>query len=388
MNYRELYEKYKNRYLKLKSKIYQDGGSLQSDLDRNIKNMSIDELLKIGPVKQYIIDEILSTKKLDNNEFDNIVFENSLGEGHFGKTYKIILGDNRIAIAKVMPNAEINKKYLEAEIVSHSLINKSNCNLPKIYGYFENVNYNGQNVNIIIAEFIKGNNLLKELSSNDFNILNSEHFYFINVWINRLENTVKCLHNNGIVHRDIKVDNVMIKYDINNNATRNAILIDYGLSCRYIAFCIPEMYVPITSPLKIINQKNKTESIDIEKMNDCYSLGILILDVLSLVIDKELFHTGVSKEINIRKLEFDKLMENINRFINRILDKYPIVKILTDKAYRYIKFGLSQKEMNVLESGIIDIEPTLKYDKNEYIDVYDGYLDGYKDEYLDVSKYI
>lgn len=381
MHSKKLHEIYRDKYLNLKK---QTGGSLQSDITRNIKNMSIDDLLKIGPIKRYIIDEILSYKRLPNEEFGNIEFQNSLGEGHFGKTFKINYKGEE-AIAKIMPSTNESKKFFEAEIVSHTLINKSGCNLPKIYGFFEDIIYDGKNVDVIIAEFIKGNNMLKELSNNNLNIMNSEHFYFINIWINKLESTVKCLHQSGIVHRDIKVDNVMIKYDKNNNATKNAILIDYGLSCRYIAFCLSEMYVPITSPIKIINRKNKVENIEIEKMNDCYSLGILILDVLSLVINKELFHGKIPAEINIRKLEFGKLMEYINRFVNDILNKYPIARILTDKAYKYIRLGLTEKEETVLDNGVFDKEVVLA---NYSQPLQNSSLDlGYGNEYSEYSGY-
>lgn len=407
MDYINQYKKYKNEYLKLKHKS-QSGGSLTEDLSRAIQNMTIFDLFKVSTSKQYFVDTILSTKKLSESEFSKISFIKELGAGAFGQTQRILVSDDIIkdgiviipkgtlAIAKVMTATEERKKYFTSEIVSHALINKTDCGLPKIYGFFENVIYDGKNSNVIIAEIINGKNLLKELTENTYDIMNSEHFYFITVWINRLENTVRCLHKNGIAHRDIKVDNVMIRYDDQKNATKESILIDYGLSCKYISLCLPEMYQQATSPIKYIETKNKTRTIDTEMLNDNYALGILILDVLSLVIDKQLFHQTITREqLKVSKLNFDSLMTHINEFVNKILTKYPILKMLTDKAYKNIKLGLSEKELPVLESGISDKEPTLQrwyatQPENELnVNLYSNYPDLYsnKNQYGEISSY-
>ncbi len=371
MDYKHKYLKYKNKYLK--EKIKQSGGASFSEIRALLKTMTIDDLLKSPDIKKQIIDAILSTKRISKNDFDKLTLDKMLGEGHFGKTYKVFINDDIIkdnhiivpkgtnAIVKIMSDAnEENHNVIVSEIVSHTLINRTDCHLPKLYGFIENVIHDNKKVIIIISELVNGKNLQNELKEYKYDIMNSEHFYFINIWIHKLENTVNCLHRHGIVHRDIKVDNVMIEYNNNGTPTTNAILIDYGLSCMYMSFCLKNMYFPATSPIKFIKSKEKTRTIEIEKLNDYYALGILILDVLSLLVDNKLFHDTISMTHDtVSKLEFNKIMNEINEFINRILNKYSIAKVLTDKAYKYIRLGLSEKEMTVIESGIVDKELTM-----------------------------
>jgi len=389
----------------------QIGGSLDEDLNDTLKNMDIDDISKIDikPVKTLIIDTILNKRKIPDTEFSKINFDDVLGHGNFGETYKIhitedIIKDNKIvvkkdtcAIAKVMYISDkLGHKYFTSEIVAHTLVNLSNCNLPILYGFFENVKHPNQDksVGIIISELIKGKNLLKELTENLYDINKSEHLYFINSWIKKLEKTILCLHKNNVVHKDIKIDNVMIRHNDDNydGITTDPVLIDYGLTCSYLSFCLLDMFLPYTSPVKLINIKNKNnnnKNLEIEKLNDKYAFGILILDVVSLLINKTLFHD------TIRANEFTESITNINEFINNVLTTNQFLKDLTDKAYKYIKMGLSGNELVLLEKGIINKDPVLRLwpsvNVHNESDINDddviGYADTGVDDYIESLLY-
>ena len=101
------------------------------------------------------------------------------------------------------------------------------------------------------------------------------------IWINQIEQTLNCLHQYNITHRDVKLDNVIIRS--NEDRSQDAVLVDYGLTCKFLTFCSKKYYRTYTSPLKYEMMKSDTSTLEVEKKNDIYSLGILSLDALSLM---------------------------------------------------------------------------------------------------------
>lgn len=387
MSYKHKYEKYKNKYLNTKkNKI---GGSLNDDLLNIVSTMSIDDLLKIDidSIKRHIVDTILDNKKFVNGDFDKIKVLEELGNNLFGMTNKLqiyddIIKNNEIIIkkgtivtAKFISINENTEKYFNGEIISHTLVSLAKCDLPKLYGYFENVTYNEKIYNVIISEYINGINLLKELESTQYDVDNNEHLYLINLWVNKLEKNIECLHTNNIVHKDINLNNIMIKYDQNNNVTNGAILTDYNMACRYPTFCANRYHTNYTSPIKYqnMNNKNKNKSnistSEIDKLNDYYSFGIVILDVLSKMIPfKTLFNDQLFSDtlkINKETINFSIIMENINKFITQVSIRNGALKELTNKASKYIKFGLPNKELDSFKQSNLQIENISKYANNE-----------------------
>jgi serine/threonine protein kinase len=118
--------------------------------------------------------------------------------------------------------------------------------------------------------------------------------------MSRLISQLDNLHINGIVHNDIKPDNIIIQYV--NEQIKNVLFIDFGVSCiticrpsGTITYLAPELYRIINhSPEQVIEIKQKLlsdpdtreegKTIPINKSDymktDVYSLGILFYEML------------------------------------------------------------------------------------------------------------
>ena len=56
--------------------------------------------------------------------------------------------------------------------------------------------------------------------------------------------SVELLHKNGLIHRDIKVENFLIKFDsgVDSNLQTRVTLTDFGLACQYDVTDPPTKY--------------------------------------------------------------------------------------------------------------------------------------------------
>lgn len=150
-----------------------------------------------------------------------------LGSGSFGQVYAAnptsegvellsMKGEAPDIVAiKQLPKSKINSKAFAKEIGILSEITVSSA--LKYYGCFETpVHY------YVIMEYFEGIELFtaiveERLSESDKAIV-----------VEKIAHALNDLHNSGIVHRDVKPENIMI-----NTETLEIRLIDYGLSCNY-----------------------------------------------------------------------------------------------------------------------------------------------------------
>jgi serine/threonine protein kinase len=90
-----------------------------------------------------------------------------------------------------------------------------------------------------------------------------------------LEAIASC-HQNNIIHRDVKLDNFLVKSD-KETGERNVKLADFGIACKYdpenppVLKCGTKEYV---AP-EVISAPHYDTKVD------CYSLGIILFELLS-----------------------------------------------------------------------------------------------------------
>lgn len=137
-----------------------------------------------------------------------------IGEGAFGKVFlgKHIKTDQNIAI-KIQFKSVVNVLQHEAKIYKQ-LFDISGVPLLRNYGCDNGFHY------LIIDKL--------DYAIDNLRLKNSE---IIKFFINSI-NIIEDIHKKGILHRDIKPDNFMIK---ERNGEHELFIIDFGLSKRYLS---------------------------------------------------------------------------------------------------------------------------------------------------------
>ena len=189
-------------------------------LDIQIKKQNI--FLEISENFDYI--NINSLEKRINylkNDISQYQIKGKIGEGMFGKV-KLgihILTNEKVAI-KIFDKRKIkNEKeaeYIEREI---SILKKLNhYNIIKLYNIIQNENFI-----FLIQEYVPNGELLHYLEKSEINLTESQICKIYQQIISGIE----YLHELGIAHRDLKLENILLNYK------KDIKIIDFGLSNKY-----------------------------------------------------------------------------------------------------------------------------------------------------------
>ena len=148
---------------------------------------------------------------LDHQDFfvSGVKIIEKIGEGAQGSVYKVVY-ENQLACAKKYETEDDMKKELKMLFSAQ----ESGC-VPKILGYI-NENYE----HIIIMELFQGKNLKDLLKDNPSNKLINDITY-------KIFKSVRKLHLTGVIHNDLKPDNLMVELGKNHCSVK---IIDLGLA--------------------------------------------------------------------------------------------------------------------------------------------------------------
>ena len=303
-------------------------------------------------------DELLQiNQSIFNNRYKEICV---LGKGSFGKVIKSMdLKLNKEVAIKII-NKYNNEKYdlFKEEINILKTINHPN--IVKLYDYYET------NKNIyIIMEYIEGGTLKQYLEKNK--IINEAKVKEIIFYILK---AIEHLHKNSIIHRDIKLDNIMLE---NENNLSSLKIIDFGLSIRFNnnnnnennIFCGTILYM---SP-ELLDKKNIHKNYN-DKERDIWAVGIIMYQLL---YNKHPFHNkGESMKIYKEKLknyvlnknlifydEINKINRNGKKFILQLLEPDWTKRINANYALKKSYFEKYNKcnylfDMNFMRSSVME----------------------------------
>ena len=215
----------------------------KNDIDNDLKingfNKMADQRLSFTDIKVSFDSKssnYLEEKKI-KEKYPNL---EEIGEGAYGKIYKSKINANEyraikeIDIEKYKKQLEDNfstnieedlnklKNYISNEIKSMIICSQENKNMNSVnfYEYF----YNEKKI-FIVMELCDDNlnNILKK-KEGGFSIEEIREI------ILQLNKTFKIMNENNIIHRDLKLENILVKY-INKEKTKYIVkLADYGIS--------------------------------------------------------------------------------------------------------------------------------------------------------------
>ena len=252
--------------------------------------------------------------KLFSSFYQKYELQEKIGFGGFGEVYKVINKETFETFAvKVFHkndlnvNERINSLYNEIYFLK-LFINISHENLVKTYDIFENMN----DIYCVI-EYVSNENLFNYINNNS-NI----NLKLIKNISKQIINGVNYIESLGIIHQDLKLENLMVK-KCNNNNNINIKIIDFGLSIIMSKndFCSGTIGTPNYMAPEIINGDEYNYKIDI------WSLGI----ILYFIRYKRLpFNDN-------RKDNRNFIYENIRRF--RIKFNEPSLKLSEEDDFKF-----------------------------------------------------
>lgn len=151
-------------------------------------------------------------------KINNYTVTKIIGEGRYGIVYLAQDPEFNVVVIKQLKE-DMLKKCPEKIFYEENILKKlSNPHFPKFISSFKDNDIQGY-----ILEYIEGNNFEDLTVRYGYRFIREE-IYMI---ANQLISLIKILHANNVVHRDIRLPNVIVKQD------KELVLLDFGLA-RYI----------------------------------------------------------------------------------------------------------------------------------------------------------
>ena len=201
------------------------------------------------------------------------------------------------------------------------ICSKNNDNSVKCYEYFNN------NDNFaIIMELCDQNleHLLNKKFEQDKKGFNPKEIYEM---FKELNNTLKIMKENNIIHRDLKLENILIKYEDKEHKKYKLKLSDYGCSKRLESLsrnCNTHVGTLVYMSPEILNDEEYNYKCDL------WSIGIIIY---RLIFGTSPYKGGTEKALlnNInrfgKKILKETENEELNDLIKKLLEKNPLNRI-------------------------------------------------------------
>ena len=279
-----------------------------------------------------------------------------LGMGKFSEVYLVKnITSNDLLVAKKIYLANIKdlkeQAYIQNEIKILSKI--KNNNIIKLYN-----TYQTENSIYLYLEYCNGGTIKENLDKYKNKTGRPFPEEIVQYLMKQILLGVKCLHDNGIIHRDLKLSNILLKYnnyyDLNNlNLLKAQVkIIDFNLS--YIKNSYEPISVVGTFPNmapSIIYNINNNQKHNYDEKVDIWSLGILCYEMF--FGKPPLFQNMSQEEINnnIKNANFDKTIYISNQaigFLYHMLQKNKNNRYSVDELlnYKFINNNISNNNLN------------------------------------------
>jgi serine/threonine protein kinase len=223
-------------------------------------------------------------------QVDNLFLEQFLGKGKFGEVYKtFIKGAKKCYATKRYERDKIENtiymKYLENEI---SILGRlKHPNIIKLYDLKKTKKHF-----YLVTEYCNGGELTKALEHYLIKYGKAFPEDLVQYFMRQIISAFKYIHNQGMMHRDIKLENILLNF--NNENDKNSFnlykaqikIIDFGFACqidesglKYTAVGNPMNMDPLI--LKKFDENNpKARFLGYDQKADIWSLGAICYKML------------------------------------------------------------------------------------------------------------
>jgi len=307
---------------------------------------------------------------------DDLTLIKTLGKGAFGEVFLTSKQgtSTKYATKKLDKTKYMNhpkaKKYLDNEISILKAINHPN--IVKLIEIKDTSKYC-----YIVTEFCNGGSLSRCLEK--YQEENKEAFpeNIVQYIMRQIMDAIRYLHKNKILHRDLKLDNVLINYENEKDKTENNIMkgeikiIDFGFA-RYLKneeLAYSTLGSPINMDPGILQKLNKISNYSdygYDEKADIWSLGTICYELL---IGKSTFDSESMKEL-LQKVNRGNyflpktLSKETVSFLNCMLQYDPKKRLSAEKLYNH-KF----LRKNVNEFSKIDLKEIKKNIKGKNVQI-------------------
>ena len=278
----------------------------------------------------------------------------TIGAGQFGEIkLAVVKSDNilppnstshekprrYVAIKRVkkanMKPVEILQQRVEIEVLKHT----KHPNIIECFDFYEDEQFYE-----IVMEFMRDGDLYDFLASHKFRI----HEEFVKSIIYQICEGLKYLHSLGIVHRDIKLENILVTRRTKNSADITAKIVDFGLSKMIgpdekanepfgtLGYVAPEV-------IKNMNYSNKC---------DVWSLGCIMYALIcgQLPFDgetqEEITKATLRKSLEFRRPVWNTVSDTCKNLITNMLKKSPDSRYSLDQVMQHEFFNRPQRKLS------------------------------------------
>ena len=321
-----------------------------------------------------------------------------IGNGSFSEVYSAFDKlKNRKCALKIFNKENIKKEllfdYFSNDIaykeIIESIINEAKImeickskNIVEIYEYYET-----ENLIILVLELCNTDLSLyyeKKMAQKEKN-----DFIFIQKLFNDLNNAIKILHQNNIIHRDIKFSNIFIKFEENGEFVIK--LGDFGTAKinEFENKCATKVGTILFMAPEIMNGETYNYKCDL------YSLGVCLYFSIFFEFPYEGSHeiTLLNQMFNYGQKYFHKSgNESLDNLIKGLLEIDPKKRISMDEYLNHPFFEKNSKKINTLinqkniETNIVTNKEL--NDKKEHIKNLNDKIENKQSEYIENMKEI